>query len=301
MCTSEKNLASCLAEYNTLAGDGAEGLYYHDGRGTYANADQEAGDNSYRYAGADPNNYVCFGSDEATCPADNLYRIIGVFGDQVKLIKHDYAGESTLGTAQHGSRTPNSTYYKGSLSSIPYYYWSGSSSNSNTWSSITLNTSVLNGTYLDVLGSTWASKIANHTWQVGGNTYANIKQSAIPKTVYTNEITSPAEATTYSVKVGLMYVSDYGYAASPENWNTTLSNYANDTNRNNNWMYMGAYESTITRRSDNTNYAFRVTDSGNVNNLRVNLNYGVRPSFYLNSNVSYVSGDGSQNSPFRIQ
>ena len=136
---------------------------------------------------------------------------------------------------------------------------------------------------------------------MGGNTYANITQSAIPKTVYTNEITSPAEATTYSVKVGLMYVSDYGYAASPENWNTTLSNYANDTNRNNNWMYMGAYEWTITRRSDNTNYAFRVTDSGNVNNLRVNLNYGVRPSFYLNSNVSYVSGDGSQNSPFRIQ
>lgn len=32
----------------------------------------EAGDNSYRYAGVNPNNYVCFGSDEATCPTDNL-------------------------------------------------------------------------------------------------------------------------------------------------------------------------------------------------------------------------------------
>ena len=46
-------------------------------------ADQEAEDNSYRYAGANPNNYVCFGSDEETCPADNLYRIIGVFGDHI--------------------------------------------------------------------------------------------------------------------------------------------------------------------------------------------------------------------------
>ena len=44
-----------------------------------------AGDNSYRYAGANPNNYVCFGSTANTCPSKNLYRIIGVFGDQVKL------------------------------------------------------------------------------------------------------------------------------------------------------------------------------------------------------------------------
>ena len=83
-----------------------------------------------------------------------------MFDGQVKLIKHDYAGEGTLGTAQHGSATPNSSYYKGSLSSIPYYYWSGSSSNSsNTWSSSTLNTSILNGTYLNTLGSEWSSLI----------------------------------------------------------------------------------------------------------------------------------------------
>ena len=61
--------------------DGENNLYLHDGLGSYTNADQEAGDNSYRYSGANPNNYVCFGSDEATCPNDNLYRIIGIFGD----------------------------------------------------------------------------------------------------------------------------------------------------------------------------------------------------------------------------
>mgnify|MGYP005780529795 FL=1 len=38
--------------------DGENGLYYHDGQGSYTNSDQEAGDNSYRYAGANPNNYV---------------------------------------------------------------------------------------------------------------------------------------------------------------------------------------------------------------------------------------------------
>ena len=59
--------------------------YLHDGEGTYGSL--EAGDNSYRFSGANPNNYVCFGSNEANCLEDNLYRIIGVFNNQVKLIK----------------------------------------------------------------------------------------------------------------------------------------------------------------------------------------------------------------------
>ena len=89
-----------LADYimNTVyQDDGVNGLYYHDGQGSYTNADQEAGDNSYRYAGADPNNYVCFGSNAEVCPEDNLYRIIGVFDGQVKLIKNDYANSDLLG------------------------------------------------------------------------------------------------------------------------------------------------------------------------------------------------------------
>ena len=50
---------------------GENGMYYHDS--SLANS---AEDNSYRYAGANPNNYVCFGSDEEVCSSDNLYRII---------------------------------------------------------------------------------------------------------------------------------------------------------------------------------------------------------------------------------
>ena len=301
-CPDGGNLASCIQTYYTTYNEGTGGLYYHDGVGTYTNADQEAGDGSYRYAGANPNNYVCFGSDEETCPADNLYRIIGVFGNQVKLIKHDYAGQSVLGTAQHGSTTPNATYYKGSLSSIPYYYWSGSSSNtSNTWSSSTLNTSILNGTYLNTLGSKWSNLIATTSWKVGGNTTSNIYNVPV-KSAYENEIVSPAESTTYSAKVGLMYVSDYGYAASPENWNTDLYDYDNDTNRDNNWMYMGAYEWTISRSSDDTNDAFYVNISGIVSSYYGVIDRdGVRPSFYLESSVEFSSGDGTIDSPYRIQ
>ena len=287
-----------FAEYitNLYTEDGVNGLYYHDGVGTYGA--QEAGDNSYRYAGANPNNYVCFGSDEETCPADNLYRIIGIFDGQVKLIKHDYAGESTLGTAQHGSTTPNATYYRGSLSSIPYYYWSGSSSNrSNTWSSSALNTDVLNGTYLNTLGSEWTSKIATTNWKVGGMEYI---QTNTAKQHYTTELGSSSSSTTYSVKIGLMYASEYGYAASPENWNTTLDNYDNDTNRNNNWMYMGAYEWTISRESSTRNNAFIVLSDGYVGFYSVDWDCGVRPSFSLESSVVLSGGSGSSADPYRI-
>ena len=99
-----------------------------------------------------------------------------------------------------------------------------------------------------------------------------------------------------------MYVSDYGYAASPENWNTTLYNYDNDTNKNNNWMYMGLNEWTITDRSDYSHNAFDINEKGNVNHysMREAQRYAVRPSFYIKSTTVYVSGTGTQSDPFRI-
>ena len=98
-----------------------------------------------------------------------------------------------------------------------------------------------------------------------------------------------------------MYVSDYGYAASPENWQTILYNYDNDTNRNNNWMFMGLWEWTITCQSDGASalgLAFDVYNIGIVFDF-ANIG-GVRPVFYLNSDVTYISGTGTQYDPFRI-
>ena len=271
ICREENSNTLACKVATTYTTDGENGLYYHDGVGTYTNANQEAGDNSYRFSVADPNNYVCFGSDEGTCPADNLYRIIGVFGNQVKLIKNARIG---------------------------YNYWSGSISNdNNTWSSSTLNTDILNGTYLNTLGSEWTSKIATTSWKVGrtsSSTTNTVKQ------YYTTELGSSSSSTIYNAKIGLMYVSEYGYAASPENWNTTLNNYANDTNRNNNWMYMGAYEWTISRNSASTSGAFHVLDYGDVYGYGVNNNDGVRPSFSLESDVVLSGGSGSSADPYRI-
>ena len=309
-----------LAEYIKSQYTGTQGennIYYHDS--DLANG---AGDNSYRYAGANPNNFVCFGSDTSPCPTDNLYRIIGVFGENyhgvtgkqlVKLIKYDYMTTDELGTDGDYSQTYKEwgmdSTYKGTYGDgerIGVYYWNYKATgiSTNTWSTSLLNKTNLNTNFINNIGTTWANKIATVTWKVGGNTWANISD-VVPATTYQNEIVNPVttnttdNATTYSAKIGLMYVSDYGFAASPDAWTLTMSSYNNTTAKNNNWMYMGLYEWTISRDADQTNNAFYVYNDGGVGNFDV-FNYGVRASFSLESSVSYVSGSGSMSDPIVI-
>ena len=280
---------------------GENGIYYHDSSLTNG-----AGDSSYRYSGANPNNYVCFGTNTTPCPTDNLYRIIGVFGNNVKLIKYDYATSALLGTDgdYQGSETPDATYYKGSLTTIDTYYWNNSTS-TNTWSESNLNKVNLNTNFINNIGEEWANKIATTTWKVGGNTYANIRD-VIPATAYQNEIVNPVTTNTTdnSAKIGLMYVSDYGFGADPSAWTTTLYNYDGSVNgstiRSLNWMHMGYYDWTISRTAGDSNFAFFVSGDGSVYYSGVYYNYAVRPSFNLESSITYVSGSGSASDPMVI-
>ena len=251
------------------------------------------------------NNFVCFGSTETPCPTDNLYRIIGVFEDKVKLIKYDYATSILLGTDgdYSGSDTPDTNYYKGSLSSIDTYYWNNVTKK-NTWSESNLNKINLNTNFINNIGVEWSNKIVTTTWKVGGNTEYSI-HNQIASVAYQNEIVVPAENITYDAKIGLMYVSDYGFAASPSAWTTALNNYdGNDANgtsiERKNWMYMGFSEWTISRLSDYSSNALFVTLRRAVFANYVGNGFGVRPVFNLVSTVTYVSGSGTQSDPIRI-
>ena len=264
-----------ISQYTGTQGENS--LYYHNSSLTNG-----AGDNSYRYAGASNsvNNYICLGSDEATCPDANLFRIIGVFGAQAKVIRAKSVGNKQW----HSSSTPN------------------------TWSSSSLNT-YLNGEYLTSLG-TLADKIAITTWKVGGGTYENIGTS-VPKTAYQNEVGSSASSTTYGAKIGLMYVSDYYYSASTSAWTLVGYNSSDATKdyraaKTINWLSLGSYEWTISRNSEFTNGAFLVagagvSGAGYVSYSNVLSSNGVRPSFNLESSVKYVSGSGSMSDPVRIK
>ena len=251
-------------------------------------------------------NFVCFGSDATTCPTENLYRIIGVFNNHVKLIKYDYAKSSLLGTDGDFSQEYTSYYFSGeqgeSPSSNSLYYWNNAGT--NTWSASKLNTVNLNTNFTTNIGTAWANKIATTTWKVGGGTYANLRD-AVPKTAYQYEVGSSASTTTYDAKIGLMYVSDYYYSASPSAW--TLVGYNSDYTKSyasakgENWLYGGGWDWTISRNSDLSHYAFYVSYYGHVDSSPVNNGVsGVRPSFSLLSSTTYVSGSGSMSDPVRI-
>ena len=252
-------------------------------------------------------NFVCFGSNESPCPTDNLYRIIGVFGDQVKLIKYDYANSNLLGTdGDYSTETflkSDYSTYKGELTTINRYYWN-KSTHTNTWSDSNLNKVNLNKNFINNIRSEWSKKIAETTWKVGGNTWENI---SVPSVAYQNEITNAVTtnttdgATEYIAKIGLMYASDYGFAASPSAWTSNFSDYDGEAIKIVNWMYMGLSEWTISRNANFSNHAFNVTDDGDVGYSPVYITIiGIRPSFNLSSSITYVSGSGSFNDPILI-
>ena len=251
-------------------------------------------------------NFVCFGSDATTCPTENLYRIIGVFNNHVKLIKYDYAKSSLLGTDGDFSQEYTSNYFSGeqgeSPSSNSLYYWNNDTKK-NTWSESNLNKVNLNTNFVNNIGTIWSNKIATTTWKVGGGTYANLRD-AVPKTAYQYEVGSSASTTTYDAKIGLMYVSDYYYSASPSAW--TLVGYNSDYTKSyasakgENWLYGGGWDWTISRNSDLSDGAFAVDRGGSVYDYFVSYGCGVRPSFSLLSSTTYVSGSGSMSDPVRI-
>ena len=309
-----------ISQYNGVQGN--NNIYYHD-----STLENGAGDNSYRYAGSSDttNNYVCFGSDAATCPEDNLYRIIGVFDGKVKLIKSTLASTTLLGT--DGSYAPASdyiySYYWSTLNSCPNSttdYINDNSSNAmfvsnrknslaageagianycNLWKYSTLNTINLNTNFLANIGAKWTGMLEDTIWKIGGYNTNNV----IPSVFYAAEVEKATE--TYGPsdgisKIGLIYVSELGFAASPSAWTTTMDSYRNFNDVN--WLSLIS-SWTITHNLSNDTEVFSVNNgilyyTGNV--ASTGQKNHVYPVFYLNSNVTYVSGDGTQDSPIRI-
>ena len=309
-----------LADYVKSLYTGTQGdnnIYYHD-----SSLENGAGDNSYRYAGAsdEVNNYVCFGSEDETCPEDNLYRIIGVFDGQVKLIKATAATSSLLGT--DGGYSSDTTFYWSNLTTCPSETTAYNQNNNiirladkkiigapdpggigvgcNIWKYSKLNTTNLNTNYLNRIGLTWSNLIEDTTWKVSGHTSSNVT----PSVMYTEEITNasktygPSDGTS---KVGLMYASDYGFAADPSAWTLTMSSYNNTTVRSTNWIYMGLDEWTIIPESSESYLVFFLFVSGYIAYNNANIGYAVRPTMYLKASAVYNGGSGTASVPIRIK
>ena len=293
-----------LAEYviaQYIGVQGANGIYLHNSSLTNG-----AGDNSYRYAGASDeiNNFVCFGSEASSCPEDNLYRIIGVFNNQIKLVKYTIATNSSLGTDGAYSSdnsykfteydtcpeetafiTPTTTMIKDNKNVIGWRVSAGC----QEWKYSNLNTINLNKNFVEKFSSTWSNKIADTNWSLGELSTTSITA----KDAYLAEVTNASNTyfkTDGTSKIGLLYISDYAYASPNDKWSDYLSAYQNSIN----WLN-SITSWTLTKSSSDGVYS--LSNSGEIG---VYIETSVHPVFYLKTDVNYENGLGTKNNPIRI-
>ena len=241
----------------------------------------------YRYRGASPKNYVTFNNE--------VWRIIGIFPtddgtgkieNRIKLIKDQ---------------------------SIEYKYWD--TSGSNNWARpATLNTE-LNTTYLNSLDSTSKNMIGNTKYYLGGkNPTPNNGYVDTPLQFYSyerkiqnttsNEFYNGTNPNSLVGKLGLMYLSDYGYASSNcENKkikdNTSSLNDIRVCNGTN-WLF-GNYEWILSQHANITSIAFYVLSGGFVDYANVSYSqFGARPVLYLKSTVKITGGSGTSTNPYTL-
>ena len=239
----------------------------------------------YRYRGGNVNNYVTFNNE--------TWRIIGIIPT-----------EDTNGNVENRIKIIRDE-------SIGDYYWD--ENGTNNWTNATLNT-YLNGTYYNSLTTTAKNMIGTTKYYLGGYDWTDDTFTSNVMWQYERKKANDASGTYYygtnpimqndvSKKIALMYVSDYGYAASKE-CSKGLVYYNEDSNciTTNNWLDKSQHEWLLPQCSDLSNDAFDVGSRGYVgSNGDVSANeYAVRPVLYLSSNVKISSGNGTLEQPYQL-
>ena len=276
----------------------------------------------YRYYGPNPNNYICLDMEgQSTCPDKHLYRIIGSIYEEkentnrLKVIK---ATRLTDGTTNGFSWDYTSSK---SYNNIWATITSGNYSNSLTSGSQLmklLNSGAWwNGTSGSYYNNSATAKTVNFTnYKLSDKAKSYITTSRYYLGGYnsnaplTNDMYGYERGTSryntdrplyWEGMVGLMYPSDYGYAAGNSCVSdTTLYNYGVSC-KNKDWLFISnTYQWLMSSRSNNSNYVFRIGSVGQVNNYYSYNAHVVRPTFYLTSSSSFSSssGNGSMDSPY---
>ena len=283
-------------------------------------------DANIRYEGSNPNNYVSFN--------DELWRIIGVFGDNIKLVRSEelsrLSWDSSDSSVNNGGGVNewsqadlkeylNTMYYGGT--SVTCYV---DGNNSTT----TCPTGSLN--------STSKSMINNYTWNTGAinvedTTIANLETFALNTVPFYNAERGSVNGkictsgnycndtiertTTWRGYVALPYATDWAYASSEtacatnmyDGFDVANHNYDNMTCKKNNWMHHG---STMNEAmwmlspfaySGDASYVWIVFGDGNVNSYDASEARSVFPSVYLNTEVKITSGSGTSSDPYILE
>lgn len=304
--TPYQNQKTIAETIQTLQEEGDPYIYHHDGT-----LEDGIDDGSYRYSGDDPNNYLCFGSDEDPCPAKNLYRIISVVNGNLKVITADYATTEMLGTdgAYIGLNTTTDSSYKGDLtqSEIPLYAYNNSNGelSTNDWPGPLMTTN-FNVNFYSQFEDKWKSKILDVVWHHNTiNYFVGILNP--PAYAYSVEMASTSSSSdvldgvsTYD-KFGVLYNFEYGFSASPSAWHKNMNQYSSKGIKPQNWLYLGKKEWTISHGTGGDGkYAAAINADGSIGYKHVYEGLPVRITFYVDGTSMYTSGIGSKDNPLRI-
>ena len=251
-------------------------------------------DYGVRYKGNNPNNYIWYNGQ--------LYRIIGKTpvctavntdgtcktwnnNGLVKIIKNDSIG----GLVYNANETSSSTWVGSTIQKNLNECFLGKINSRNNSVCAAYCYSNYSGSYkpvakcdytengISLSGDYYKMIYDGVYWNIGGTG----SYSTSGKTQYDKEKTSQTSTT---LKVGLMYASDYGYAM--------------NGGYKNNWLFTKGYEWTMTAYS--SSYPVFVRYSGVLRSYSAYFGCAVRPVLYLKSNVYVVSGDGSEGNPYKI-
>ena len=280
----------------------------------------------YRYRGKDPKNYVTFNNE--------TWRIIGVFPtddgkgnieNRIKLIRNESIGNKYWDdgtTAYNYTQNDNlmllqdnnksKVEYLEKIDKYDVMLTVPDTSGSNNWARPARLNTELNTTYLNSLDSTSKSMIGQAKYYLGGkNVTYNNGYADTPLQFYSYErkisgseyYCNGSNPNNWVGKLGLMYLSDYGYASSNcENKkiydNNSSSNDIRACNTTN-WLFKGNTEWLLPQYASRSDAAFDIFSDGYVyNDLVSPRQQGTRPVLYLTASVQIIDGDGTSSNPY---
>ena len=265
-------------------------------------------DQNIRYYGSNPNNYVLFNNE--------LWRIIGVFGNNVKLVRSESLGslswDSSESSVNEGwgvnewsqadlKNYLNTMYYGGDTTVTCY--------DGQNKKEVTCPTNKLD--------ETSKSLIDKHTWNTGAidyntrtNTLAFYKDERGKQTGKicnggagcNDTVERTTEWTGY---IGLPYATDYAYASSESVCETNMQKQDSSNNyicKNNNWMQRSTWAWYFSPFVDGSfaRYAWCVSGDGVAYGNRAANSIAVAPSIYLKSSVLMKGGFGTSSEPYEL-
>ena len=288
-----------------------------------------------RYYGASPNNYIYFNCSDYNNQSDTTcekWRIIGVFNNQVKIMRNENIGKYSWDTSASNINSGkginewsqaklmkllNPDHKSESVGGSLYY----NSEKGTCYNDYNNSSTSCDFTSIGIKNDITRDKIAEVTWNLGSS------EGSYPNTAYISErgtsvLPNPSDGvtrtTTWIGKVALPYPSDYLFAADFNKcaWPSNYNNQNNAECYKNDWMYpiFENMDDNYNKRtwllspralSSSPSICWGIID-GELNNcidcgVSADTSSAVIPTLFLNPDETIIEGtNGSIDNPYKL-